>query len=44
LQLTHVHLAEEIRGKGAQLFGRFDQPAQHGVRINLKAPSRGADT
>jgi hypothetical protein len=44
LQLLQVEVAEEIRGKGAQLLGPFDQPLQHGVRRDLEDPRRGADT
>jgi hypothetical protein len=43
LQLFQVQMTQEISGKGAELFGRFDQPVQHGVRIDLKDPSRRAD-
>ena len=44
LQLLQVEITEEIRGKGAQLLGRFDQPVQHRVGIDLEDPRRGADT
>ena len=44
LQLLQVEIAEEIRGKGAQLLGRFDQPLQHRVGVDLEDPRRGADT
>jgi hypothetical protein len=43
LQLLHVQVAQEISGKGTQLLGGFDQPAQHGVRIDLEDPSGGTD-
>ena len=44
LQLLQVEITQEIGGKGAQLLGRFDQPLQHRVGINLEDPSGGADT
>jgi len=39
-----VQITEEIRGKGAQLLGRCDQPVQDRLGIDLEDPSRGADT
>ena len=39
-----MEITQEIRGKGAQLLGRFDQPVQHRVGINLEDPRGGADT
>ena len=44
LQLLQVEITEEIRGKGAQLLGRFDQPVQHRIGVDLEDPRRGADT
>ena len=43
LQLLQVKITQKIRGKGAQLLGRFDQSAQHGVRINLKDARHGTN-
>src|SRR5262252_2672127 len=43
LQLLHVHVAEEIRGKSAQLLGCFYEPLKHRVRINLKDSGSGAN-
>jgi len=39
-----VQITQEIRGKGAQLLGRCDQPVQDRLGIALEDPSRGADT
>ena len=39
-----MEIAEKIRGKGASLLGRLDQPLQHRVGVDCKAPRRGTDT
>jgi hypothetical protein len=39
-----VKITEEIRGKGAELLGGFDEPVQHRIGVDLEDPSRGADT
>ena len=44
LQLLQVEITEKIGGKGAELLGRFDQPVQHRVGVDLKDPRRGTDT
>jgi hypothetical protein len=44
LQLLRVEITEEMDGKGAQLLGHFDQPVQHGIRVDLEDPRRSADT
>src|SRR5712691_6821528 len=42
LSLFDVHIAEERAGKRLELLCRFHEPLQHGVRVNLKHPGRGA--
>lgn len=44
LELLQVKITEEIRGKGTELLGRFDQPVQHGGGVDLEHPRRGTDT
>jgi hypothetical protein len=44
LQLLQVEITQEISRKGALLLGRFDQPGQHGVGLDVKDPSRGTAT
>jgi hypothetical protein len=44
LQLFEVQITQEISTKGAELFGRFDQPVQHGIGLDLKDPSCRTDT
>src|SRR5215471_17998718 len=44
LELLQVEITQEIRGKGAELLGRFAQPLQHRGGSNLEDSSRGTDT
>src|SRR5262249_35655380 len=39
-----MEIAEKIRGKGAELLRRLDQPLKNGSGSDLKDPRRGADT
>ena len=39
-----MEITEERGGKGPQVLGRLDEPAQHRVGIDLEDPRRGADT
>ena len=43
LELLQVESTQEIRGKGAELLGRFAQPLQHRGGSNLEDASRGTD-
>jgi hypothetical protein len=31
LDLLNINMVQEIMGQGLQVFGRFDQPIEHGV-------------
>jgi hypothetical protein len=44
LQLLQVKITQKIRGKGAQLLGRFAQPLQHRGGSNLEDARRGTNT
>jgi hypothetical protein len=43
LDLRDVEVVEKVARKGPQLVGCFNEPVQHGVRVNLKHPRRASD-
>jgi hypothetical protein len=43
LYLLDVHIMQVIAREGLEVFGRFNQPVQDGVRINLENPGDSAD-
>src|SRR5215471_258094 len=43
LQLSHVHVTQEIAAKRLKLFSRLHQPLQDGIGVDFKHPSRGTD-
>ena len=43
LHLPDPHVVQDMSGKGLELLRGFDQPLQHGIRVDLEHPRRAPD-